>query len=525
MSFVGRPYTHDVFVSYAHGEDLEEAYSDPGRNPLYKWSCTLIDNLSEQIALNLSHSGRKPDVWMDRALRSTGSLEGNLTKEIRSSALFVALISPYYLRSRWCQDEARAFSDFARDFRSVERQDRIFVVSMVPTDREVWPPALRDDGQKAFLGMDFYRKRGEDRDLWPTLGWPDPSVARDQNDYWAQVKQLANEITSQLIRMRYAQENSAGAGNAVEVPVFVGRKLLLGYCFDTLVRQRDQLRSMLSSMEMQILPGESDITDPKSVESSYDHYLEQADAVVLVANEYCGLWPKDEEAGFISLQVRMARERTKRCYICLNIQNPDQIQTDSYREYLNKLPEEIAKTGGALFTGQDIKGFASFIKSELAALNPRDIPRPALICSNLSLRQNEYKQFYDWVLDALGELNYEVIRASDSGSGQIRLDGLEGQVDQSDAILVLCFDQEWGWAKEISRELNSVSSSANANRARLIVVGPNFDPAKGVREYRNYHFKTFNDFNESRLDATSFKETLKRAIQQNAANITQLRPT
>jgi hypothetical protein len=95
MSFVGGSYTHDVFVSYAHGDDLEGAYSDPCRNPPYKWSCALIDR--EQITLNLSHSGGKPDVWMDRALRSTGSLEGNLTKEIQSSALFVALISPYYL--------------------------------------------------------------------------------------------------------------------------------------------------------------------------------------------------------------------------------------------------------------------------------------------------------------------------------------------------------------------------------------------------------------------------------------------
>jgi len=523
VSFVGSPYTHDVFVSYAHGQDLEEAFSDPRRNPLYNWSCTLIDNLREQIALSLSHSGRKPDVWMDQSLRLTGSLEGNLTKEIRSSALFVALISPYYLRSMWCQDEARTFSDFAREFRPVERQDRIFAVSIVPTDRKEWPPALRDEDQKAFLGMDFYRKRGEDRDLWPTLGWPDPSVARDQ-DYWMQIKQLATEIASQLHRMRHAQENSAGAGNAVEVPVFVGRKLLLGYCSDTLARPRVQLRKQLSSMEMQILPEESDdITDQKSMESSYDRYLEQADGVVVVANEYCGTWPKDEEAGFISLQVRKARELNKRCYTWLNIQNPDQIQTDSYREYLNKLPDEIKRTKGALFTGQDINGFTSFIKSELAALNPRDIVRPALVCTNLSTRQNEYKQFYEWVLDALGELNYEVIRASDSGSGQIRLDGLAGQVEQSDAILVLCFDQEWDWAREFLRELNHVSSSSNTNRARLIVVGPHFDPAKGVREFRNYRFKTFNDFNESRLDAISFKETLKRAIQQNMTNLTSVK--
>jgi hypothetical protein len=517
MSFVGGPYAHDVFVSYAHGEDLEQAFSDLRRNQLYNWSCRMIDDLQEQIALNLSHSGRKPDVWMDHVLRSTGALEANLTKEIRISALFVALISPFYLRSKWCQGEAQTFSDFARDFRPVERENRIFAVSIRPTDRKDWPPAFRDDNLNTFLGMEFYRKLGPDPDLWDYLGFPDPVVAKDQN-YWTAIKRLAADITSQLRRMRHAQEeNLAAADDAPKVPGNVGRKLLLGYSHDTVARERNQLRRLLSSMEMQILPEDSDdITDPTSLERAYDRYLEQADAVVLVANEYCGTWPKDEEAGFISLQVRKAREHAKRCYMWLNVQRPDQIQTDSYSEYLKKLPEEIAKTKGELFSGQDVKGFASLIKSELAELHPGgDIPRPALLFSNLSSRTNEYKQFQEWVLDALGELNYEVTRASDSGSGQIRLDVLAGPVNQSDTILVLCFDQEWDWATQFLRQLKKVSSSANANRARFVVVGPRYVPEKGIREYRNCRFRTFNDFNESSLDATSFKETLKRAIQQN----------
>ena len=333
-------------------------------------------------------------------------------------------------------------------------------------------------------------------------------------DYWTAITSLAGDIASQLRRMKHAQENSTGAGDAAEVPVFVGRKLLLGYCSDTLTRQRNQLRGALSSMEMQIFPGESDdITDPKSLEGSYDHYLEQADAVVLVANEYCGSWPKDEEAGFISLQVRRARERSKRCYVWLNIQKPDQIQTDSYSEYLKKLPGEIAKTGGEILTGdQDIKAFASFVKSKLAALDKTDFPRPAIICSNLSSRPNECRQFQEWILDALGELNRDAI-TFDVASGKITL---SEQVNQSDTILVVCFDQEWDWARAILLQLNSYSD--NAKRARLLVVGPRYDPAKGVAEFRNFRFKTFNG---SSLDATSLKDALKQAIQQNRSNITQ----
>jgi hypothetical protein len=73
-------------------------------------------------------------------------------------------MSPNYLRSQWCQDEAQTFSDFARDFRPVERQDRIFVASVAPTERKAWPPALRDDDQNAFVGAKFYRDLGPE--LW-----------------------------------------------------------------------------------------------------------------------------------------------------------------------------------------------------------------------------------------------------------------------------------------------------------------------------------------------------------------------
>jgi hypothetical protein len=71
------------------GHDLDVSYSDPHRNHLYRWSCTFIDNLREEIERLLSGSGRKPDVWMDPALKPMGSLEGNLKKEIQSSALLI----------------------------------------------------------------------------------------------------------------------------------------------------------------------------------------------------------------------------------------------------------------------------------------------------------------------------------------------------------------------------------------------------------------------------------------------------
>ena len=91
------------------------------------------------------------------------------------------------------------------------------------------------------------------------------------------------------------------------------------------------MRKALSALEMQMLPEENDdMTDLQSLNMAYQRYLSQADAVVLLANQFCGTWPKDEPGGFVSLQVRKAKEQAKRCFVWLNIQRPDEIQSNSY---------------------------------------------------------------------------------------------------------------------------------------------------------------------------------------------------
>src|SRR5208337_5512479 len=99
----------------------------------------------------------------------------------------------------------------------VAGQERIFVVSVAPTDRGLWPPALKDDRERAFLGADFYRKIGPED--WSPLGFPAPDPSSD-DEYWMGIRRLASEIASQLRRMKHSQENKAPNANAAAVPVF-----------------------------------------------------------------------------------------------------------------------------------------------------------------------------------------------------------------------------------------------------------------------------------------------------------------
>ena len=140
-------------------------------------------------------------------------------------------------------------------------------------------------------------------ELWTPLGFPDQELVRDEG-YWTGLKQLAGEIASELRKISYRQSTTG------PVPVGVGRKVLLGYAHDTLHSYRRQLRAELAHRSIQALPNENgEITNLVSLAKTYDQHLAQTDAVVLIANQYCGTWPADEPAGFVSYQVSKARDK------------------------------------------------------------------------------------------------------------------------------------------------------------------------------------------------------------------------
>jgi hypothetical protein len=65
VSFVGGLFEHDIFLSYAHGKDLSDAYSDPRRNPLYEWSHIFVDKLRSQLDMILASSIRTDEEAAD----------------------------------------------------------------------------------------------------------------------------------------------------------------------------------------------------------------------------------------------------------------------------------------------------------------------------------------------------------------------------------------------------------------------------------------------------------------------------
>ena len=83
-------FAHDVFVSYAHGDDRV-------------WVTRLVDRLEPALKQRL---GIKTDLWVDdEALRRSRDFSREIPGAVESSAVFLLLASPSYIRSQYCVEQ------------------------------------------------------------------------------------------------------------------------------------------------------------------------------------------------------------------------------------------------------------------------------------------------------------------------------------------------------------------------------------------------------------------------------------
>src|SRR5262245_38395583 len=122
---------HDVFVSYAHGDDQPPAAGGTG------WVTTLFTWLDE--ALN-TIQGHRLKIFMDHDRAPNEPLTQTILSALRSSRTLLVVMSPNYQQSVWCQREVENFVT-----ESVARGStgNVFIAEISEVKREVRHELLR----------------------------------------------------------------------------------------------------------------------------------------------------------------------------------------------------------------------------------------------------------------------------------------------------------------------------------------------------------------------------------------------
>jgi hypothetical protein len=160
MSYVGGPFTQDLFVSYSHGSDAD------GKPFLADWSSAFAKALDTELRykqpfrdalrmfLDLDH---RPDRGVDPTLPLTEQLRA----QISNAAMLLVLMSPDYLRSNWCKDEREWWQQSQTGHALAHDDGRMVIVHTARCDD-------LPDQFKALTGIPFHADiEGENR----PLGW------------------------------------------------------------------------------------------------------------------------------------------------------------------------------------------------------------------------------------------------------------------------------------------------------------------------------------------------------------------
>lgn len=172
MSFVGEPYLADIFISYSHGD-----VSGEGESNFKRWSTSFWRDLRRELRdhpdltgvtiffdeSNRQHEGVQPFVAFGEDLEAWAS----------KAAIFLPLISPHYLKSRWCHQELTWWRE-AQEKGQMDMRGRlapVFMWGLPPAGASNWPAAVEKIQLSHLVGIDFYPRDNVSMRPQP-FGWP-----------------------------------------------------------------------------------------------------------------------------------------------------------------------------------------------------------------------------------------------------------------------------------------------------------------------------------------------------------------
>ena len=206
MSFLGKPFQHDLFVSYSHG-----AFAGRHDADLKLWSQKFAEDLRAELAGTTEFE--KISVFLDEGDRSdenvdrTEQLTGLLHDRVAGSALFTLLMTPQYLRSKWCRQELDWWCEKHHPD-TLGAGSRVYICRVRPSDEAAWPEPIKD-----VVGYFCYdRDKGADKAR--PFTWK--GSERDRDDYVDLLVDVSGEMMQRLRDYQGDPGRAAASGRAGE---------------------------------------------------------------------------------------------------------------------------------------------------------------------------------------------------------------------------------------------------------------------------------------------------------------------
>lgn len=271
-------YKHDVFVSYAHVDDVQPVGVAHG------WVTTFVMELRNRLAKQLGRMDNH-SVWMDYRLQGNDVINPTILEKARNSATLLLILSEGYVSSEWCNRERAAFLNRVETLRSEGR--RIFVIEKQRLDPSRWPRELQNLRGYPFWEWNALKTHAR------TLG--DPAPRLDEHSYYLRLEHLSFELAVVLRQLQQQHTDD-------RVKVF------LAEVTDDLEEKRQDVKRYLDQHGLEVLPHNYYPNNSKEFRRAQENDLTGCKLFVQLLNSTVGKCPEGAENGFPELQYRIATE-------------------------------------------------------------------------------------------------------------------------------------------------------------------------------------------------------------------------
>jgi hypothetical protein len=522
------PFTHDIFISYGHLDDLDPFGKQKG------WVDLLHERLLRLVGQAL---GEEPKIWRDaHELQGNDELGGALSEGVTKSLLFLPIISPRYVQSDWCNREIQAFqsgepppSGAAPNFRK-----RIFKVVKTPLPKHL--QSLEPEHIRSLSGYHFYAQDEATGLL--------TEFSSDQSDgaYHRMLNRLVAEITSALIDLKYPKRSESTETITINSPIIsssasttnqtnspaISPPAKLVYVAETTKDLADERQLVCDELRQRgygVLPEQNLPTEEvKQTENTVRAALARcALSVHLVGTKY-GSPPEDDARSVVRIQEQLAAEH--------GAANPDflrliwmpenlkamEITDERQKTFVSELQTRI--TAGAELLQTSVDDLKTRIVEKLnppAKTSPRG-HRHSKLKKVYLIREERDHDLAKPIEDFLFNQKIEVITWLDQSGNDTLMDYHRKNLKECDAALVYFGSGDLPW---VDKNLDDLEKAYGYGReldwvANAVYVGsPPNELKERFRTIRaEYFVRNFQSFDPNDLrDFVTAVKTAEGGVQ------------
>ncbi len=517
-------FDYDIFVSYAHVDDLPDVEGEDG------WVTTLVKVLQNRLAQAL---GRREafSLWMDHQLARHVEITPKIVTSLEKTATLMAVLSPGYLASEWCGRERETFLKMVNE--RAQSGSRVFIVERDKVER--------DDRPEEFGELLGYRFWVQDRPGRPPriLGTPRPLP--DDTGYYDILNDLARELAGELKRLRDSERERVEDSELEPVRDSEPERLrdmggigpgerpgpehgdgdsrvtvFLAEVTDDLDPLQTELkRSLEQQKQLSVVPRRLYPREPSAFREAVAGDLKQSKLFVQLLSTVPGRKLPDSEETYVSIQYQLAADIE---LPILQWRSPE-LSVDSLGAQIDPVHRRLLE--GASVQAIDFEDFKrEIIKRAEGMRSKKEEPQPiggAFVFVDVEPKDDPLAEELGDFLAARG---YDVVKPIEGHPGrtaaEIRKD-LEENILASDAIVVIYGETENTWVQGQLREVRKLNYRRDRPLLALTLYEgpPASKPPLGIRLQDMKVIRCHDGLDEKKLKP--FLATIEEGTKRSTA--------